>query len=197
MKKLTGIITVLCLPILLLGQDVNGKLSEAESNYQSQDLEGTRFALQQSLTELDILVGQEILKLLPASLAGNSYNEEDDSMVGGAMGFSGVFVKRSYPGETKSVEIELVTDSPYLSVLSTFLTNPLLARAGGANQKVIKVDNYKGKLTKDENEPNKYELQIPIDQSLFSIRYEGFSSEGEVTAVANQIGISAVANLLR
>lgn len=197
MKKLTLLLTIIGLPALLLGQDVEGKLSEAQSNYQGKDLEGTRFALQQSLTELDILVGQEILKLLPESLAGNIYNAEEDAMVGGALGFSGVFVSRNYPGETKSVEIELVTDSPYLSVLSTFLTNPLLARAGGANQKVIKVDNYKGKLTKDENEPNKYELQIPIDQSLFSIRYEGFESESEVTAIAGQIGLGAVANLLR
>lgn len=197
MKKLALTTSILCISTLLVGQNVEGKLSEAERNYQSQDLEGTRFALQQSLTELDILVGQEILKLLPASLAGNSFNAEEDQSVGGAMGFSGVFVSRSYPGEAKSVEIELVADSPYLATLSTFLTNPLLARAAGGNQKVIKVDNYKGRLTKDENEPNKYELQIPIDQSLFSIRYVGFESESEVTAVANQIGLSAVANLLR
>ncbi len=42
-------------------QDVNTKLDEAASAYRSEDLENTRFSLQQSLTELDILVGQEIL----------------------------------------------------------------------------------------------------------------------------------------
>ena len=118
-------------------------------------------------------------------------------MAGGALGFSGVFVQRSYPGETRSVDVELVTDSPLLGSLSSFLTNPLLVRAGGSNQKVIKIDNYKGMLKKDEGEPNLYELQIPIDQSLFIIRYAGFESESEVTSVASQIGIGAVADLLR
>ena len=63
----------------------------------------------------------------------------------------------------------------------------------GGNQKVIKIDSYKGMLQKDENDPLHYDLQVPIDQSLFSIKYDGFDSESEVTTIANQIGIREIA----
>lgn len=177
-------------------QDVNSKLDEAASAYDSKDLENTRFALQQSLNELDALVGQEILKMLPTELAGNTYDETGDQVAGGSS-LTGVFINRTYPGETKTVRVELVSDSPLITMLSGFLTNPLFAAAAGGNQKVIKIDSYKGMLKKDENDPLHYDLQIPIDQSLFSIRYDGFDSENEVTSIANKIGIREIAGMLK
>ena len=182
---------------IALGQDVNAKLDDASSAYKSNDLENTRFALQQSLAELDVLVGQEILSRLPDQLAGNSFDAQNDQVSGNAAGLRGVFVQRSYPGETKSVEIELVTDSPLLSALSGYLTNPLFASVAGGNQKVIKIDSYKAMLQKDENDPLHYEVQVPIDQSLFIIRYDGFDSENEVTGIAKQVGIGRIAPLLK
>ena len=194
--KFIALIIIIFVVYQAKSQDVNTKLDEAASAYRSEDLENTRFSLQQSLTELDILVGQEILKMLPTELAGISYDENGDE-VAGSSGLTGVFVNRSYPGETKSVRVELVTDSPLLSALSGFLTNPLFASMAGGNQKVIKIDSYKGMLQKDENDPLHYELQVPIDQSLFSIKYDGFDSESEVTGIAKQIGIGKIAGMLK
>jgi hypothetical protein len=188
---------ILFLSFQVHSQDVTTKLDEAETAYGSEDLENTRFSLQQSLSELDILVGQEILKMLPTELAGNSFDEEGDEVAGSSAGLVGVFVNRSYPGETKSVQVELVSDSPLISALSGFLTNPLFASMAGGNQKVIKVDSYKASLQKDENDPLHYEVQIPIDQSLFSIKYDGFDNEKEVTGIANQIGIREIADILK
>jgi len=196
MKSILSIIFILA-TIIVQAQDVNAKLDEAASAYQSDDLENTRFALQQSLSELDILLGQEILKVLPTELAGNAYDQESDAAVGNATGLTGVFVNRSYPGEEKTISIELVTDSPLLGALSGFLTNPLFASMAGGNQKVIKIDSYKGMLQKDENDPLHYELQVPLDQSLFTIRYDGFDNENDVTGIANQIGIREIAGLLK
>ena len=178
-------------------QDVITKLDEASASYTADDLENTRFALQQSLNELDVLIGKEILKMLPSDLAGNSYDEKMDNVVGSSAGFTGVFVNRTYPGESKTVRVELVNDSPLLTALSGYLTNPLLAGLAGSNQKVVKIDSYKARLQKDENDPMRYEVQIPIDQSLFSIKYEGFESESEVTGIANQIGIREIAQMLK
>jgi len=60
--KLIASILILLMAFQVQSQDVSAKLDEAASAYGSEDLENTRFALQQSLAELDALIGQEILK---------------------------------------------------------------------------------------------------------------------------------------
>ncbi|MDA0195467.1 MAG: hypothetical protein O2887_16765 [Bacteroidetes bacterium] len=194
--KFIASIVVLLIVSQVRAQDVSAKLDEAASAYSSDDLENTRFSLQQSLAELDALVGQEILKMLPTELAGNSYDETGDEVTGGS-GLTGVFVNRTYAGEIKTVRIELVSDSPMISMLSGFLTNPLFASMADGNRKSIKIDSYKAILQKDETDPMHYEVQVPIDQSLFTIRYDGFEDESEVTSIANQIGIGKIAAMLR
>lgn len=192
------------LALLLIGaygvtaqNTVKEKLSEADNAFQSGSLEDARFALQQSLVELDKLIGAEILKQLPTELSGLTAEVEDDAVSGGT-GFSGVYVKRYYPGENQQdIDIEIVTNSPLLTMINASLTNPLLASMSGGDQSVVKIDGYKSLLRKEEasNGGDRYEISIPINDSMITVNCNGFS-QSEALNIANALGIRAIAKII-
>ncbi|MEO1054894.1 MAG: hypothetical protein AAFX87_29945 [Bacteroidota bacterium] len=198
MKRTTILLLICLISGYAWSQDeVKAKLVEARTSYQSKDLEATRFALQQSLSELDVLVGKEILKKLPTSVNGMDYIPEEDNVVGSSMGFTGVFVYRFYKNDQSQVEVDLVNDSPLMASLSTFLTNPLFNVADGS-RKVIKIDGYKAAITRNEGEgPASYDVQIPIDQSLYTIKVEGVENENDVIDIAKSMKVGDIANMLK
>ena len=53
---------------LLKAQEFNAQLATAKSAYASGKLDDSRFAMQQMLQEIDIILGKEVIKLLPAKL---------------------------------------------------------------------------------------------------------------------------------
>ena len=65
------------------------------------------------------------------------------------------------------------------------------------NQKTIKVQGYKSLLTKNVNtETGKtnYELQIPINNTLVTVKTDD-SSESEITGFANTIPLPKIAQI--
>ena len=68
MKKIFIITTLVTLVTLVKAQEFNTQLATAKSAYTSGKLDDSRFAMQQMLQEIDMMVGKEVLKLLPAKL---------------------------------------------------------------------------------------------------------------------------------
>lgn len=104
--------------------------------------------MQQALAELDKLVGQEILHILPKQIAGLNYIGSEDFVSGSAMGIGGSSIQRNYQDEKKYIHFNLMNNSPMLSAVTAFLTNPLFANMGDGNQKQLKVTGYKAVLQK-------------------------------------------------
>ncbi len=188
----------------VMSQDkVEENLSTARDAYQSKSYEDTRFALQQTLAELDVVIGKEILKKLPTELEGLSSTPESDAVMGNAMGLTGLNVNRTYsePGNAEHfVDLTILNNSPMLAGITSFLTNPLFMNSADESQKSVKIQTYKGVLQKEEsteNRPASYDLQIPIAQSLMSMNFNGFDNENEVLRLANLINIPDIADLLR
>lgn len=194
MRKLGLLIIFNLMVFSLLAQDLNSKLDEAKVAYNGGNMEEARFALEQSLAELDKIVGAEILKLLPGELNGISYDETSDN-VAGAAGMGGIFVERDYPGESSSVNIQVITDSPFLAIVNTALTNPLIATMSGGNQKVIKLDGYKTLFENKEGEEENYMFQVPVSNSLITIETFGISERDAMT-IASSLDIRSMASLI-
>ena len=70
MKKLfKGILLFLIVSgTSLQAQDVSSRIDEARSAYNSGNLDDARFALQEALNELNRVIGQEILEVLPSEM---------------------------------------------------------------------------------------------------------------------------------
>lgn len=193
MKKILYIIAVLA-STTAYSQEFDKNVATARSSYSSGDLENARFAMEQMLRDLDIEIGKEILKLLPTQIGKVKANPKEDNLTGGA-GYGGLYVQRHYGDTLRSGQVEIINNSPLINSLQAILTTPVL---GGMmrdeNQKQIKVQGYKSLLTKSVNSETaktNYELQIPMNNTLVTIRMDD-SNEAEITAAANSIPLAKI-----
>lgn len=182
-----------------LGQEFDKYVVEAKSAYSGNNLEDTRFALQQALTELDIALGKEILALLPGEMLQMSADESSDDVTGNAMGFTGLYVNRSYLGENQSASVQLITDSPLLTSINAILALPGIVTAGNENQKRIKIDGYKALMERNEGDSGdvSYSIQVPLNQSLLTFECDGIDDENQVVNLVNSIPVGKIVQLIQ
>src|SRR6478672_5307292 len=106
MKKIFTLAFILaCLS--LTAQDFAKNLTAAKSSYASGDLENSRFAMQQMLNEVDMAIGREILKLLPAKLETMAANSKADNVTANT-GLAGVMIHRDYGTGEKISNIDVM-----------------------------------------------------------------------------------------
>jgi hypothetical protein len=195
MKRIITLIIMLCLITAgLYAQDVNGQLNSAKSAYGSGDLQSTRFELQQALNELDIAIGAEILKLLPVKMGDMTHQEADDNVTATTMGFTGVFVSRSYQfDETRHASLQIISDSPLLSGLNALIALPVFG--ADPNQKRVRISGYRGLLQKSEGSDGEvsWDLQLPVGSTLLTFNVVGVSDEKAVTDMASTIPVEQIA----
>lgn len=180
---------------LTIAQDANAKLSAASSAYDSKNLDDARFALQEALNEINMLIGKDILKALPSKMNDMACNTKDDA-VSGAAGFAGLSITRTYGAEPKTARIEILGDSPLLSSLNVLLSMPMMM-GSDPNQKRIKVGAYKGLLQKEtsDNTVTGYTVQLPLNQTLLTFKVDGAFSENEVMSMAQSIPVDQIAKV--
>lgn len=172
-------------------QEFQKNISSARTAYAAGNLQDARFAIEQMLRDLDIEIGKEILKLLPAKVGTRNANTASDNVTGTG-GLTGLFVERQYGTDPNNASIEIINNSPLITSLGVILAAPMMH---DQNQKVIKVQGYKALLTKNQNsETGKtgYELQIPMNNTLITLKITE-TTETEITAAANTIPLAKIA----
>lgn len=179
-----------------MAQDFDKNISTAKSAYASGNLQDSRFAMEQMLRDLDMAIGKEVLKLLPAKVGSLAVNEKEDDVTGS--GGIGLYVNRHYGTDPKRASIEIINNSPLITSLNAVLSMPVI---GGMmrdeNQKIIRVQGYKSILNKNANtETGKtnYELQIPMNNTLLTLKMDD-TSESEITAAANAIPLAKIVQM--
>lgn len=196
MKQLLSIILFVAVFSNVNAQEFNKQLAVARTAYSSQKLEDARFAMQQMLQELDIMAGKEILKLLPAKLDALASNSSNDN-VSGASGFAGIVIHRDYGSGEKTAEVDIIGNSPLMASISAILSLPFVANNG--NQKVIKLEGYKALLQKNTDTETKkisYEIQLPLNSSLLTLKAEN-ASEEEIKKFASSIPVAQLVKTLQ
>jgi len=195
MKKIYLVLFVIA-GVSASAQDFDKNLATARSSYSSGDLENARFAMESMLRDLDMAIGKEILKMLPTQLGAMKVNEKEDNLSGGT-GFAGLFVQRTYGTDPKQGNIEIINNSPLITSIGAMINMPLSGMTHNENQKTIKVQGYKSLLTKNVNSETgktNYELQIPINNTLVTVKADD-ASEGEITGYANSIPLPKIAQI--
>lgn len=175
-------------------QEFTKQATAARTSYTAGKLDDSRFALQQMLQELDIIIGKEILKLLPQKLEDKTAATAKDN-VSGASGWAGVVVHREYSGG-KGAELEIITNSPLIGSLNTILSLPFVANNG--DQKVVKIDGYKALVQKvsGDNGASDYELQLPLNNTLITLKAPGYTQD-QVVKMAGTLPVSAIAKMVQ
>jgi len=194
MRKISLLLLAAVAGFAATAQDFNKNVATARSSYSAGNLQESRFAMEQMLRDLDTEIGKEILKLLPAKVGTLNVNTKEDNVTGNS-GYVGLYVQRTYGAEPKNAVIEIINNSPLITSVNAILSTPIL---GGMmrdeNQKVIKVQGYKSLLNKTVNSETgktNYELQIPLNNTLVTVRMND-TNEGEITAAGNSIQLAKI-----
>lgn len=199
MKRIIIILFAVCSAMNVLAQDFAKDMATAKTAYDAGKLEETHFALQQAMQEIDLIVGKEVLKLLPPKMDSLTINTKDDNVSANA-GFVGTTIHRSYGKFTKKADLSIISNSPMVSMLNTFLNSPMLGgMAGDANTKTVKVHGYKARLERkpgSAEDKNDYELQVPLGSSLITFAVDD-CTDTEIMAMANTIPLPQIAKLIQ
>ncbi|MFT2007921.1 hypothetical protein ACMA1I_04535 [Pontibacter sp. 13R65] len=201
MKKiLTGIFAFCLLSLTCLGQQFNSNLGEARNNYAAGNLVESRAAMEQMLRELDVEIGREILKLLPAKLEALDANTKNDEVTSGGGGLiGGLYIHRTYGSDPKSANLDIVNNSPLINSLQALLSVPFIAGAGNPDQKVVKISGYKALLNKMNDETagkTNYELQIPLQNTLVTLKVND-TKEDNIIKLAGTIPLEKISQMAR
>jgi hypothetical protein len=183
--------------LTVAAQDFGKNLGAAKASYSSGKLADAHFSLEQAIQELDMIVGKEILNMLPKDLNGQPAIEKDDQ-VSANIGFIGATIHRKY-GD-KDSQVEIISNSPMIATLNSIMNMPLL---GGmmrdSNTKVVKVNGYKCRLEKETESTNSgpsYTLQIPLKSALITITAKE-TDENKILSFAQTIPIDKIAALIQ
>lgn len=198
MKKLVSAFIVLSATTLGFSQDFNKNITTARNSYAAGNLEDARFAMQQMLNDLDIVIGREVLKMLPAKMGAFNSNAKNDNVTANT-GLAGVLIHRDYGTEEKKINLDLMSNSPLIASINAILSIPFIGNSGDGTQKVVKVQGYKGTLQKSVDEQtNKtdYTLQIPIGSTLLTLVAPD-TGEDEVVRMASTIPLSEITKMVQ
>lgn len=199
MKKILFILTACLLSstLVLAQQDFTKDITTAKTQYASGKLEEAHFALLQALQEIDIRIGQEVLKLLPQQMDTLKVNAKEDN-VSGTSGYVGTSIRRTY-GTNRGGEITIISNSPLIGTLNAFLNTPVI---GGmmtdGNTKIIRVQGYKGRMEKSQNNDGSlnYTVDIPMGNSLVTYKMNN-TTDTQVLKLVETLPLQQIAKLIQ
>lgn len=193
MKKILTLIFSMIISATVVGQSFNKHVASAKTAYAAGKLEDSRFAMQQAMQELDIALSKEVLKILPTKLDALDYVAASDNVTG-TSGLAGMFIHREYGNSTKKASVEVISNSPLMASINAILSLPFAGAATG--QKVVKISGYKALVQKESETGNTYNLQLPLNSSLVTVKIEN-GSEDEVIKYANALPVTELAKMIQ
>ncbi len=191
--------------IIFAQADYAKYIATARTSFAKPDLEDTRYNLMLALQQLDMKVGQEILKILPEKMDSLVAQKKLDNIMANSAGWIGTTIHREYGiSQQNKVEVDIVSNSPMVASLNAWLNNPMFAQMGG--RKAMKVDGYKGSYTYEVSESTdasgktislpRSEMQIPIFSSLVTVKCDNMK-EDDFVKMLNTLPISKIAEMLK
>ena len=181
----------------VFSQNFTADITNAKTAYASGKLEDAHFALQQAMQEIDIIIGKEVIALLPAKMDNFTANTKDDNIMNN-VGYMGSTIHRSW-GQNDDVDLSIIGNSPLIQTLNAFLNTPVLGgMMSNGNNKIIKVQGYKAQLSKEDNGNGQtnYTIQIPLGSSLITFVAKN-TTDTQITTWANTLPLQQIAKLLQ
>jgi len=198
MKLFITFIAVIAITSAGVAQDFTKAITTAKTAYSAGKLEDTHFALQQAMQEVDLIVGKEVLKLLPPKIDVMEINAKEDN-VASNVGFIGATIHRAYDKGTRKADISIISNSPLVAMTNMVLNTPLLGgMMSDGKSKTVKVQGYKARLEKQPgstSDKNSYALQIPLGNALFTFKVDD-CTDTQILQFADTIPLQQIAKLI-
>lgn len=129
----------------LHADEIKEQLNEATKLYEEKDYKGAMDELKFITAQLQKLDAEENQKLLPQALEGWKKQENKNSSQSGMamLGGGGTTMEATYTKESERIEIQMMANSPMISMLSMAISNPALM-AASADTKPFRYKKNKG-----------------------------------------------------
>jgi len=177
--------------------EIGDSINEALKAYEAGDYSGAMSSLNFATAQLQQKQSSSLMQVFPEPLPGWQAEESSGNFAPAAFMGGGVSASRHYFSDAsgKSVNIEIVTDSPLLQSVMMFMNNPMMMTAEPGS-KPIKVKNYKG-IQKFPPQGSNGEVNLVLQsRMLVSIKGDGIDNMDEVIAYANAINFKGLEEYL-
>jgi hypothetical protein len=204
MKKMIFFLFAALIGLRVTGQSqADTFIKEAQDFLVKKDYKQAQLSLQDAINDINMMLAKQVAESLPAEI--NGLKAEGDAEVGGTgMGMigGGMQITKRYRNEAKSgndAEVQIIANSPMLATLNMYLANPTMLGPGyksvrvGTTRAVAKTDLQDG----DNGAKNRStEIQIPLNQTMITVRANGFPTEQDELAFANKLDVEKIRTAL-
>ena len=178
--------------------DVKAEIAEAETAHAAKNYSDARYSLQQALLGVEIQLGQQILKSLPATVDALNVDTTQDVVMSTQWGWNNMSIHRVWKNTAdKQLTVTIGNAGIYSSVVDLYFSNAGMMQANGSQQNIKQV-RVKGNKAIIQYEASKgYTLLVTLGQSsLFVLEGVNFANEQEVMSTANTFDIDGIKKLL-
>ena len=177
-------------------------IKEAQGFLAKKDYKQAQLSLQDALNEINNLLANSVADLFPAEINGlKAEGDAETNSAGMGMLGGGMQISKKYRNEAtkQDAEIQIIANSPMLGSLNMFLTNPSMM---GKEYKSVRVGTNRAILKSEMEDGNNgkkmrsTEIQLPLGQTLITIRTNGFATEQDELAFANKLDLEKIKTAL-
>jgi hypothetical protein len=174
--------------------DVVAAIDDAGKSFDSKSYSDARYSVQQALIGIELQLGRQLLKSLPAIVNGLNADTTQDKVVSTQWGWNNLTIQRIYSdGKDKQMTLTIGNNLLYSGLVNAYFNNAyaVQANANEQNAKQVKVQNNKALITFDSDKG--YSLIVPVGQSSMVVWEDvNFANEDEVMSAANKFSIEDI-----
>ena len=175
--------------------DVNAALIDAEAAFKKNQYGDARFSVQQAMLGVEMMIGKEILKGLPDSIAPMKKDTTSDKVTSSGWGWVGLTMQRDYrqniEKDPKELSFMLSNNAAWMQVINLYFSGYAQSSGETQNWKQTRLKGYKAIIEYDKS--SGYKLSIPIGQtSLLILEGVNFATEQEFMTACNAFDVDKI-----
>jgi hypothetical protein len=178
--------------------DVKAQMTDAETAHAAKNYSDARYSLQQALMGVEIQLGRQILKSLPASVDALKVDTVQDVVMSTQWGWNNLSIHRVWKNNAdKQLTITVGNAGIYAGLATMYFSNAGMMEANGAKQnfKQVKVKGNKAIIQYEDSKG--YTLIVSLGQtSMIVWECINFANEQEVMTTANAFDIDGIKKML-
>lgn len=177
--------------------DVRAQIAEAETSHAAKNYGDARYSLQQALMGVEVQLGRQILKSLPASVDALNVDTAQDVVMSTQWGWSNLSIQRVWKKADKQLTTTIGNAGLYSGLAAMYFANAGMIEANNTKQnfKQVRVKGNKAIIQYEDNKG--YTLIVSLGQSSMIVwECINFPNEQEVMTTANTFDIDGIKKML-
>lgn len=176
--------------------DVNAALIDAEAAYKKNQYGDSRYSVQQAMLGVEMMIGKEILKSLPDSIAPMKKDTTSDKVTSSGWGWVGLTMERDYrqniDKDPKELSFMLANNAAWMQAINLYMSGGYAQSSGETqNWKQTRLKGNKGVIEYDKS--SGYKLSIPLGQtSLLILEGVNFATEQDFMTACGAFDIDKI-----